>query len=73
MTTAVSNTGLLSDTKLHTVDTDGTGRLVDLIHGWPLSGESWKDEVPAFQEAGYRVITYGRRGLGRSDKKAGGY
>lgn len=44
-----------------------------LIHGWPLSGESWSEQVPALQSAGYRVVTYDRRGFGRSDKPAKGY
>jgi pimeloyl-ACP methyl ester carboxylesterase len=44
-----------------------------LIHGWPLSGESWKHQVSAFVDAGFRVITYDRRGFGRSDKPATGY
>jgi pimeloyl-ACP methyl ester carboxylesterase len=73
MTEVVANTGLLSDTKLHVEDTGGTGRPVVLIHGWPLSGESWKAQVPALQDAGYRVVTYDRRGFGRSDKKPRGY
>lgn len=69
MATVVANTGLLSDTKLHVDDTGGSGRPVVLIHGWPLSGESWKGQVPALQAAGYRVVTYDRRGFGRGDKK----
>ena len=73
MATVVANTGLLSDTKLHVEDTGGPGRPVVLIHGWPLSGEAWKAQVPALQAAGYRVITYDRRGFGQSDKKARGY
>ncbi|MET0130362.1 MAG: alpha/beta hydrolase, partial [Stenotrophomonas chelatiphaga] len=44
-----------------------------LIHGWPLSAESWKAQVPALEGAGYRVIAYDRRGFGRSDKPADGY
>ena len=44
-----------------------------LIHGWPLSGESWAAQIPALQQAGYRVVTYDRRGFGRSDKPKRGY
>jgi pimeloyl-ACP methyl ester carboxylesterase len=44
-----------------------------LIHGWPLSGESFAAQVPALTEAGYRAITYDRRGFGRSDKPLTGY
>ncbi|WP_066043461.1 alpha/beta fold hydrolase [Herbiconiux solani] len=65
--------GLFKDTKLHVDDTGGSGRPVVLIHGWPLSGESWKEQVPVFEAAGYRVVTYDRRGFGRSDKPLTGY
>jgi pimeloyl-ACP methyl ester carboxylesterase len=73
MTEITAHHGLLKDTNLHVDDTGGTGRPVVLIHGWPLSGESWKAQVPALQEAGYRVVTYDRRGFGRSDKPKTGY
>lgn len=73
MPTVIANTGLLSDTKLHVDDTGGPGRPVVLIHGWPLSGQAWSEQVPALQAAGYRVVSYDRRGFGRSDKKARGY
>jgi non-heme chloroperoxidase len=49
------------------VDGGGDGRAVVLIHGWPLSGDSWSEQVPALKEAGYRVVTYDRRGFGQSD------
>ena len=65
--------GLFKNTNLHVDDTGGDGRPVVLIHGWPLSGASWSNQVPAFQDAGYRVITYDRRGFGNSDKPAHGY
>ena len=51
----------------------GTGKPVVLIHGWPLSGRSWEGQVPALIEAGYRVITYDRRGFGQSSQPWGGY
>ena len=51
----------------------GTGRPVILIHGWPLSGRSWEKQVPALLDAGYRVITYDRRGFGESSKPTSGY
>ncbi len=54
-------------------DSGGDGRPVVLIHGWPLSGASWSEQVPALTAAGYRVITYDRRGFGDSDKPADGY
>lgn len=73
MTEITAHHGLFKDTNLHVDDTGGTGRPVVLIHGWPLSGESWSEQVPAFTAAGYRVITYDRRGFGRSDKPRTGY
>ena len=60
-------------TRLHVDDTGGDGRPVVLVHGWPLSGESWADQVPALTDAGYRVVSYDRRGFGRSDKPAAGF
>jgi len=51
----------------------GTGKPVVLIHGWPLSGRSWEKQVAALLGAGYRVITYDRRGFGQSDKPTTGY
>ena len=73
MTEITAHHGLLKDTNLHVDDTGGSGRPVVLIHGWPLYGESWSKQVPAFEAAGYRVITYDRRGFGRSDKPLTGY
>ena len=51
----------------------GAGRPVVLIHGWPLSGRSWEKQVGALLDAGYRVITYDRRGFGGSSKPTSGY
>lgn len=65
--------GLFKNTDLHVDDTGGSGRPVVLIHGWPLSGESWSHQVDPFAAAGFRVITYDRRGFGRSDKPLTGY
>ncbi len=65
--------GIFHNTKLHVDDTGGSGRPVVLIHGWPLSGESWSEQVPALTQAGYRVITYDRRGFGHSDRPNKGY
>jgi len=73
MTEITAHHGLFKDTDLHVDDTGGMGRTVVLIHGWPLSGESWSKQVPAFADAGYRVVTYDRRGFGRSDKPKTGY
>ena len=73
MTEITAHHGLFKDTNLHVDDTGGAGRPVVLIHGWPLSGEAFKGQVPALQAAGYRVVTYDRRGFGRSDKPKSGY
>lgn len=73
MTEVTAHHGLFKNTKLHVDDTGGPGRPVILIHGWPLSGEAFKLQVPVLAEAGYRVITYDRRGFGRSDKPLTGY
>jgi pimeloyl-ACP methyl ester carboxylesterase len=51
----------------------GSGSPVVLIHGWPLSGASWEKQTAALLAAGHRVITYDRRGFGRSAKPAAGY
>jgi len=51
----------------------GSGRPVVLIHGWPLSGASWEKQVTALLPAGYRVVTYDRRGFGQSSKPTKGY
>jgi non-heme chloroperoxidase len=51
----------------------GAGKPVVLIHGWPLSGASWEKQVPVFLNAGYRVITYDRRGFGKSSQPMSGY
>ena len=59
--------------RLHVEDSGGNGRPVVLIHGWPLSAESWQAQVEPLRAAGYRVIAYDRRGFGRSDKPADGF
>ena len=51
----------------------GAGQPVVLIHGYPLSGRAWDKQVPALLEAGYRVVTYDRRGFGKSSQPAFGY
>lgn len=51
----------------------GSGKPVVLIHGWPLSSASWEKQVPVLVEAGYRVITYDRRGFGNSSRPLSGY
>jgi pimeloyl-ACP methyl ester carboxylesterase len=51
----------------------GAGQPVVLIHGYPLSGRAWDKQVPALLDAGYRVITYDRRGFGQSSQPVTGY
>jgi len=51
----------------------GSGSPVVLIHGWPLSGRSWENQLPALIDAGHRVITYDRRGFGDSSQPWTGY
>lgn len=61
-----------ADVELYYED-HGAGRPVVLIHGWPLDGNSWEYQKPALIEAGYRVITYDRRGFGDSSRPWNGY
>jgi pimeloyl-ACP methyl ester carboxylesterase len=51
----------------------GSGQPVVLIHGYPLSGHSWERQTRELLDAGYRVITYDRRGFGQSSKVGTGY
>jgi peroxiredoxin len=57
---------------LHYTDR-GAGQPVILIHGYPLDGASWEKQEDRLLDAGYRVITYDRRGFGRSSKPSTGY
>ena len=61
-----------TEIELHYED-HGTGQAVVLIHGYPLDGHSWERQSRALLEAGYRVITYDRRGFGASSQPAVGY
>lgn len=51
----------------------GEGRPVVLIHGWPLSADSWDYHAMKIADAGFRAIAYDRRGFGRSDQPFGDY
>src|SRR6266853_873895 len=51
----------------------GSGKPVVLIHGYPLSGASWEKQVPVLLNEGYRVVTYDRRGFGKSSQPSTGY
>ena len=59
-------------TKLYVKDW-GIGQPVILLHGWPLSSDSWDDQAMAIADAGYRAIAYDRRGFGRSSQPWTGY
>ncbi|MER7866749.1 alpha/beta hydrolase [Streptomyces cellulosae] len=61
-----------TDIDLHYED-HGTGQPVVLIHGYPLDGRSWEKQTAALLAAGYRVITYDRRGFGQSSQPTTGY
>jgi pimeloyl-ACP methyl ester carboxylesterase len=51
----------------------GTGKPVILIHGWPLSHQSWEGQIRTLVEEGFRVIAYDRRGFGKSSQPWGEY
>src|SRR3954447_22911128 len=51
----------------------GSGTPVVLLHGWPLDSRSWEPQILPLLAAGYRVVTYDRRGFGRSSRPSLGY
>jgi len=51
----------------------GGGSPVVLLHGWPVDSRSWEPQMHPLLEAGHRVITYDRRGFGRSSRPTSGY
>jgi non-heme chloroperoxidase len=51
----------------------GSGKPIVLIHGYPLSGASWEKQTAALLAEGHRVITYDRRGFGKSSQPSSGY
>jgi non-heme chloroperoxidase len=51
----------------------GSGPAVVLLHGWPLDSRSWEPQLYPLLAAGHRVITYDRRGFGRSSRPSEGY
>ena len=61
-----------TDVELYYED-QGSGQPVVLIHGYPLDGHSWELQTRELLAAGYRVITYDRRGFGQSSKVGTGY
>ncbi len=68
------NVGVENSTPIEIYYEDqGTGQPVVLIHGYPLNGHSWERQTRELLAAGYRVITYDRRGFGQSSKVGSGY
>ena len=61
-----------ADIQLHYND-HGSGKPIVLIHGYPLEGNSWEKQEPDLLAAGYRVISYDRRGFGKSSQPTAGY
>jgi non-heme chloroperoxidase len=61
-----------ADIEIHYED-HGSGRPIVLIHGYPLNGNSWERQERVLLAAGHRVITYDRRGFGRSSQPTVGY
>ncbi len=59
--------------ELFVKDTGGSGRAIILTHAWPLNADIWDYQANALAGAGFRVISYDRRGFGRSGKPDGGY
>jgi len=72
MATITVGTENSTDIELYYED-HGAGQPVVLIHGYPLDGHSWEQQTAALLDAGYRVVTYDRRGFGRSSKVTTGY
>ncbi len=60
------------NTKLYVKDW-GSGKPVIMMSGWPLTADSWDDQAMAIADAGYRAISYDRRGFGRSSQPWSGY
>lgn len=72
MTITIGHTSRNQPINLYYEDA-GEGQPIILIHGWPLNGRMWEHQVDFLVDNGYRVITYDRRGFGRSDKPWNGY
>ncbi len=61
-----------ADIEIHYRD-HGSGKPIVLIHGYPLDGNSWERQEWALLQAGYRCISYDRRGFGKSSQPTTGY
>src|SRR3712207_9417454 len=51
----------------------GTGPVVVLLHGWPVDSRSWEPQLHPLLQAGFRVVTYDRRGVGQTSRPATRY
>lgn len=60
-------------TEIHIKEWNRSGRPVIFTHAWPLSADIWDHQAVALSNAGYRVVSYDRRGFGRSGKPSSGY
>ena len=61
---------IVGDVRLHVVE-QGEGPVVLLIHGFPETSYSWRHQLSALSDAGYRAVAVDVRGYGRSSKPAG--
>jgi non-heme chloroperoxidase len=68
----VGNDASGNPVKIHYNDY-GNGKPIILIHGWPLSGDMWEYQINNLVNSGHRVITYDRRGFGKSSRPWNGY
>lgn len=57
-------------TELFVKDTGGTDRPIVMTHAWPLNADVWDYQAAALSKAGFRIVTYDRRGFGRSSPSA---
>jgi len=71
--TSQADTAPVDRVRLHIEDSGGNGRPLVLVHGWPLSAQAWEPQIAVLSAAGYRVVSYDRRGFGRSDKPESDY
>jgi non-heme chloroperoxidase len=72
MPTLISRVKTKDSVELYVKDW-GVGRPVVFVHGWPFNADSWDYHAHALVEAGYRTISYDKRGFGRSSQPASGY
>ena len=60
----------LTDVRLHYVE-EGDGPLVVLLHGFPDFWYTWRRQIPALAQAGFRIVAPDMRGFNLSDKPSG--